>query len=125
MPTHPPPCSVRCQPRSAATSSSSDCATPVDRGTCSRSHARSWLRNTSSAGVNERSTARTCPPSAAPVNSRCGQAASALPLAEPVLPDLLLQRPHRYPEPPRGLGAVLPVAAQKKIGKYGLRKREG
>src|SRR5438552_18832456 len=33
-------------------------------------------------------------------------------LAETVLPDLLLQRPHRDAEPPRGLGAVLPVAAE-------------
>ena len=68
MPTHPPPDNVRCQPRSASTSFANDVA-GIDLGTWSRNHALSSLRNASSAGVNDRSTLRTCPPNAGAVNS--------------------------------------------------------
>src|SRR5436309_8300579 len=214
MPTHPPPDNVRCQPRSASTSSANDVA-GIDLGTWSRNHALSSLRNASSAGVNDRSTLRNCPPNAGAVNSYRDVALGRSPpvsdhadddagvrrgllrprdwfvvvstqddhlhllveakdrvrlsrgiaglairiaravnralgrrgavwsgryharaittpravrhaivyilfnrrsspgaLAETVLPDLLLQRAHRDPEPPRGLGAVLPVTPQ-------------
>src|SRR5438477_12488947 len=68
MPPQPPPDNVRCHPRSASTSSANDVA-GIDLGTWSRNHALSSLRNASSAGVNDRSTLRTCPPNAGAVNS--------------------------------------------------------
>src|SRR5256885_9510679 len=78
MPTHPPPDSVRCQPRSASTSSANDAAS-IDLGTWSRNHALSSLRNASSADVNDRSTLRNCPPNAGAVNSYRGvQSSQAL-----------------------------------------------